>query len=109
MIFMVLVGGLGTLEGPILGAVIFFSIEYLFGETGVWYLIGLGAAAVVFALFMPRGLWGTLEDKLGIRLMPVGYHLRLLRPNLADGAALYEGSDVTGSPEHSVDETPLPD
>ena len=63
MIFMVLVGGLGTFEGPILGGIIFFLIEYLFGETGVWYLIGLGAAAVVFALFLPRGLWGTVEDR----------------------------------------------
>jgi branched-chain amino acid transport system permease protein len=102
MIFMVLVGGLGTLEGPILGAVIFFSIESFFGETGVWYLIGLGAAAVVFALFMPRGLWGTLEDKRGIRLLPVGYHLRLLRSNLPYGVRLYEGSDVTDSPEHTA-------
>jgi branched-chain amino acid transport system permease protein len=77
MIFMVLVGGLGTFEGPIVGAVIFFLIEYLFGETGVWYLVGLGASAVVFALFLPRGLWGTVEDRLGIRLLPVGYRLRM--------------------------------
>ena len=77
MIFMVLVGGLGTFEGPIIGAVIFFLIEYLFGETGVWYLVGLGASAVVFALFLPRGLWGTVEDRLEIRLLPVGYRLRM--------------------------------
>jgi branched-chain amino acid transport system permease protein len=86
MIFMVLVGGLGTFEGPILGAVIFFLIEYLFSETGVWYLIGLGAAAVVFALFLPRGLWGAVEDRLGIRLLPVGYRLRM-RGSDADASA----------------------
>ncbi len=78
MIFMVLVGGLGTFEGPIVGAVIFFLIEYLFGATGVWYLVGLGGAAIVFALFLPRGLWGTVEDKFGIRLLLVGYRLRML-------------------------------
>ena len=50
MIFMVLVGGIGTFEGAILGAVIFFLIETWFGATGVWYLVGLGAAALVFAL-----------------------------------------------------------
>ena len=87
MIFMVLVGGLGTFEGPIIGAVIFFLIEYLFGETGVWYLIGLGAAAIVFALFLPRGLWGTIEDKFGFRLLPVGYTLRLLDADKASAAA----------------------
>ena len=82
MIFMVLVGGLGTFEGPIIGAVIFFLIEYLFGETGVWYLVGLGGAAIVFALFLPRGLWGTVEDRFGIRLLPVGYRLRLFNSKM---------------------------
>jgi branched-chain amino acid transport system permease protein len=77
MIFMVLVGGLGTFEGAILGAVIFFAIEAAFGATGVWYLVGLGATALVFALFLPRGIWGFLEDRFGLRLLPVGYRLRI--------------------------------
>ncbi len=75
MIFMVLVGGLGTFEGPILGAVIFFAIETWFGSTGVWYLILLGATALVFALLLPRGLWGTVDRWSGFRLLPVGYRL----------------------------------
>ncbi|HVV92749.1 MAG TPA: branched-chain amino acid ABC transporter permease [Hyphomicrobiales bacterium] len=77
MIFMALVGGLGTFEGPIVGAIVFFLMERAFGATGVWYLVGLGAVALVFALFLPRGLWGTLEDKTGIRIAPLGYRLRL--------------------------------
>jgi branched-chain amino acid transport system permease protein len=77
MIFMTLVGGLGTFEGPIIGAVIFFAIETIFGASGVWYLVGLGATALVFSLFLPRGIWGTLTDRFGIDLMPVGYRLRL--------------------------------
>ncbi len=77
MIFMALVGGLGTVEGPILGAVMFFLIESLFGASGIWYLVGLGAAALVFALFLPRGLWGTVEDRFGLRLLPLGYHVRI--------------------------------
>ncbi|SEE71667.1 amino acid/amide ABC transporter membrane protein 2, HAAT family [Rhizobiales bacterium GAS188] len=76
MIFMVLVGGLGTFEGPLLGALILFVIETVFGGSGVWYLVGLGASALVFSLFLPRGLWGTLQDHVGFRLMPVGYRLR---------------------------------
>lgn len=76
MIFMALVGGLGTFEGPIIGAVVFFVLESLFGASGVWYLVGLGATAVVFALYLPRGLWGTLETRFGIRLLPVGYRVR---------------------------------
>jgi branched-chain amino acid transport system permease protein len=78
MIFMVLVGGLGTFEGAILGAIIFFLIETWFGASGVWYLIGLGGTALVFALFLPRGLWGVIDDRLQLRLLPVGYTLRSL-------------------------------
>jgi branched-chain amino acid transport system permease protein len=75
MIFMVLVGGLGRFEGPILGAIIFFLFEAWFGATGVWYLIGLGLIAMAFALFLPRGIWGAIEDKFGLQLLPVGYRL----------------------------------
>ena len=77
MIFMVLVGGIGTYEGPILGAVLFFTIETLFGATGVAYLIGLGATALLFALLLPRGLWGEIERRLGVQLLPVGYRLNV--------------------------------
>ena len=42
MIFMVLVGGLGTFEGPIIGAVIFYLIQANFGDSGAWYFVGLG-------------------------------------------------------------------
>jgi branched-chain amino acid transport system permease protein len=58
MIFMVLVGGIGTFEGAILGAVIFFLLETWVGATGVCYLVGIGAVAVLFSLLLPRGLWG---------------------------------------------------
>ena len=75
MIFMVLVGGIGRFEGAILGALIFFVIETWFGALGVWYLIGLGTVALLFSLFLPRGLWGGIETRFGISLMPVGYRL----------------------------------
>ena len=68
MIFMALVGGLGTFEGAILGAVIFFAIETWFGDMGVWYLVGLGATALIFALLFPRGVWGWVEDRTSLRL-----------------------------------------
>jgi branched-chain amino acid transport system permease protein len=83
MLFMALVGGLGTFEGPIIGAVLFFLMESFFGATGVSYLIGLGIVALGFSLFLPRGIWGTLETRFGLRLMPVGYHLTTQRPAAA--------------------------
>jgi branched-chain amino acid transport system permease protein len=75
MIFMVLVGGLGTFEGPILGAILLFAIQTNFTQGGPWYLVGLGATAALFALVLPRGLWGTIEERLGLRLLPVGYRV----------------------------------
>jgi branched-chain amino acid transport system permease protein len=83
MIFMVLVGGIGTYEGPILGAVLFFIMETLFGAQGVSYLIGLGATALLFALLMPRGIWGEIEHRFGLQLMPIGYRLRTIPPHPA--------------------------
>jgi branched-chain amino acid transport system permease protein len=79
MLFMVLVGGIGTYEGPIIGAFLFFVIETLFGAAGVSYLIGLGVVAVVFSLVLPKGIWGTVEAKFGIQLLPVGYQVRRRR------------------------------
>ncbi|HTV91221.1 MAG TPA: branched-chain amino acid ABC transporter permease [Verrucomicrobiae bacterium] len=75
MIFMTLVGGLGTFEGPIVGSVVFFIVESLLGASGVWYLIALGASALVFSLWVPRGIWGTLSARSGVQLMPIGYRL----------------------------------
>lgn len=77
MIFMVLVGGIGKFEGAILGAIVFFAIETFFGGTGVWYLVGLGATAVLFSLYLPHGLWGEIERRFDLQLLPVGYRLTL--------------------------------
>ena len=70
MIFMVLVGGLGTFEGPIVGALILFLLQDQFGNGGVWYLVGLGTTAILFALFLPRGIWGTISDRFHIPICP---------------------------------------
>ena len=75
MLFMVLVGGLKTFEGPIIGAVIFFLLQEIFGDLGVWYLTGLGVVAVGFALFLPDGLWGAWRQRTGIELLSGGVML----------------------------------
>jgi branched-chain amino acid transport system permease protein len=88
MIFMVLVGGLGTLEGPIVGAILFYLVQNKFADYGAWYLVGLGATAIVFALFLPRGLWGTAEARFHLRFLPVGYALRKLKSGAAEPPSL---------------------
>jgi branched-chain amino acid transport system permease protein len=76
MIFIVVVGGIGTLEGPILGAIIFVVIQSLFSDAGVWYLILLGLLAIAVAVKLPQGLWGALSRWSGVRLFSVGYTVR---------------------------------
>jgi branched-chain amino acid transport system permease protein len=53
----VLIGGLASLEGSILGAVVLFAAQRLFAGQGTWYLVGLGTAVVLIALYLPRGGW----------------------------------------------------
>jgi branched-chain amino acid transport system permease protein len=76
MIFMVLVGGLGTFEGPILGAVALYVIQTYGPNGGVWYFVLLGGIAIGFALLMPRGIWGTIQSRFNVQLLPVGFRLR---------------------------------
>jgi branched-chain amino acid transport system permease protein len=94
MIFMALVGGLGTLEGPIVGAIVFYLIQNRFADYGAWYLVGLGATAIVFALFLPRGLWGTAEARFRVQFLPVGYTLRKLRSDTPQQPARVERGDT---------------
>jgi branched-chain amino acid transport system permease protein len=82
MIFMVLLGGLGTFEGPVLGAIVLFGVQQEFQSSGSWYLVGLGAVAIGVTLLLPRGIWGWLVDRFQIRLVPVGYTLRGLAASL---------------------------
>jgi len=91
MIFMVLLGGLGTFEGPVLGALVLFGIQQEFQDQGSWYLVGLGAVAIAVTLLLPRGIWGAIVDRFGLRLMPVGYTLRgLIRSMAGDSAQTSE-------------------
>lgn len=63
MLFMVLVGGIGTFIGPILGALLFFALQEIFGDFGAWYLAGVGIVAILFALYLPNGIVGLWLDK----------------------------------------------
>jgi branched-chain amino acid transport system permease protein len=75
MIFATIIGGIGTIEGPILGTIIFFALQKSLAQYGTWYFIVLGLVAMAVALWAPRGIWGLISERFGIRLFPVGYHL----------------------------------
>jgi branched-chain amino acid transport system permease protein len=79
MIFIVIIGGIGTLEGPIVGTIIYYGIRELvtnvFALSGSWYLIALGAVAVLTMLFAPRGIWPFFRDRLGVEWLGISRKL----------------------------------
>jgi branched-chain amino acid transport system permease protein len=75
-IFMVVIGGIGRIEGPIVGALIFWALNKFFSDYGTWYLLGLGLMAIVVAIFFKQGLWGWVQQRRGWTLFPTQRRLR---------------------------------
>jgi branched-chain amino acid transport system permease protein len=98
MIFISLIGGLGTIEGPILGTAIYFAIQQTLAQLGAWYLILLGLLAVVVAMYLPRGIWGVISSRLHLQIFPVGYWLHKA-PSLPSPAS--GGGTKTAAPQGS--------
>jgi branched-chain amino acid transport system permease protein len=71
VIFIVVIGGIGTMEGPIIGVAIFYLLQYYLAALGSWYLILLGALAILLMLFAPAGVWGLISHTFNISLFPV--------------------------------------
>ena len=71
MAFIVVIGGLGTVEGPIAGAMIFFVLRHYLSGLGPWSTILLGSIAIVTMLVAPDGLWGVLHRRFGLELFPI--------------------------------------
>lgn len=80
VIFIVIIGGLGTIEGPIIGAIVFVLLRSLLASFGPWYLIFLGLLAILIMLFAPKGIWGAIQDRYNISLFPT--RRRLCRTEL---------------------------
>jgi branched-chain amino acid transport system permease protein len=80
MLFIVIIGGIGTIEGPVVGAVVYYLLQEQLADLGAWYLVILGLVAIAVTLFLPRGLWGLVSGGR-YRVFPVGYRLD---PRLAE-------------------------
>jgi branched-chain amino acid transport system permease protein len=69
MLFIVIIGGVGTIEGPIIGTAIYFLFRAWFAGTGNLYMMLLGAAAVATMILAPKGIWGVFQKRFGIELL----------------------------------------
>jgi branched-chain amino acid transport system permease protein len=76
VIFITVIGGIGRVEGPIIGTILFFLLRQTLADLGSLYLLMLGAVAIAVMLFAPKGIWGYLADRFGWQLLPLERRLR---------------------------------
>lgn len=69
VIFIVVIGGIGTLPGPIIGVAVFYALERLLADYGTVYLIVLGLIGIAVMLFARRGLWGLIAERTGLEIL----------------------------------------
>ncbi len=77
VIFITVIGGIGRIEGPIIGTVIFFLLRQALADLGSLYLLMMGAVAIVVMLWAPKGIWGMIVERLGWQALPLQRHLIL--------------------------------
>jgi branched-chain amino acid transport system permease protein len=71
VIFITVIGGIGRIEGPILGTIVFFALRQTLADQGTLYLLMLGAVAIVVMLKAPKGIWGVIVEKLDWQIFPL--------------------------------------
>ena len=78
-----MIGGLGTVEGPIVGTLVFFLLRGLLADYGASYTILLGALAVATMMRYPQGVWGLVAERWDLHVFPVRRRVRLSEPDEA--------------------------
>lgn len=75
VIFIVVIGGIGTIEGPIVGTIVYFLLREFLSDLGSIYYIILGGLAILIMLLAPKGLWGFVAERWNLSLFPTGYRV----------------------------------
>jgi branched-chain amino acid transport system permease protein len=73
IIFIVVIGGIGSLEGPIIGTILFFALREYLADFGSWHLIVLGTLSIAVILVEKRGLWGLIRRVWLEELFPTSH------------------------------------
>ena len=71
VIFITVIGGIGRIEGPIVGTLVFFALRQTLADLGTIYLMMLGLLAIVIMLAAPKGIWGMVVERFGWQLFPL--------------------------------------
>ena len=84
VIFITVIGGIGRIEGPIIGTIIFFFMRQTLADLGSLYLLIMGAVAIVVMLWAPKGIWGLIAERYGWQALPLQRHLASAREGNED-------------------------
>jgi branched-chain amino acid transport system permease protein len=79
VIFITVIGGIGSVEGPIIGTVVFFALRQTLAGFGPIYLMILGVIVVAMIWKAPGGLWGLVADRFGWQVFPLQRRLVVSR------------------------------
>jgi branched-chain amino acid transport system permease protein len=77
VIFITVIGGIGIIEGPLVGVIVFFLLRETLSDLGSIYLMILGLVAIVVMPKAPQGIWGFVTQRWGIELFPVRRRVEL--------------------------------
>lgn len=71
VVFITIIGGIGTMAGPIVGTLVYILLDEILVKLlpGEWTNIVLGAIAILVILFLPDGILGTLQKKLNFEIL----------------------------------------
>lgn len=77
MFFIVVIGGIGTIEGPIIGTLVYITMRETMSGLGTWYLVILGIFTIIIMIKAPQGLWGLIKNRFNnIHLFAVKRHVK---------------------------------
>ncbi len=80
VIFITVIGGIGRIEGPIIGTIVFFTLRQMLADLGSLYLLMLGAVAVIMMLKAPKGIWGLVVERFDWQIFPLERRVVFVKP-----------------------------
>ena len=86
LIFITVIGGVGTIEGPIIGTIIYFVLRETTSKYGEWYFIVLGVLAIVVTIWSPQGIYGFVARKTNFFVFPLQRKIKWLQGDPGGGA-----------------------
>jgi branched-chain amino acid transport system permease protein len=69
LVFIVIIGGIGTIEGPIVGSFLYVLLTQWLADYGHTSMLILGLIAITIMLVAPKGIMGTLQEKTGFTIL----------------------------------------